>query len=88
MNQYLVKQEATIGSEPDYMSSLPPIVLTFYTTVEAESVDDATSKSTVYIDPHFKTKIVDVTPLKGKTMSMTKLCKMLEQSSVLHSRPL
>lgn len=84
--KYLVKHTAAVGRTTEDGADHPPVYLTFYTVVEAASTEAASDQVVQYSDPGFKTRVVNITPLK-KDVSVEELTEMLGQSVVFQDEP-
>jgi kynureninase len=60
MTKYLVTYEATIGRTREEGAVIPSITLTYYSMVEAATVEAANDMVVVYRDPGFSTRVVSV----------------------------
>lgn len=81
MKKFMIKHEATIGLSKQDGGDHPCVNLTFFTIVEAENTEAAQNQVVAYSDPHFRTRITDVSEL-GDTVDANELYKLMQHSVV------
>jgi hypothetical protein len=82
MAKYLVTHEATVGRTVGEGAVIQSILLTFYSMLEASSVDAAKDELVAYSDPGFKTRVVDVVEV-ADPLSNERLFELLDHKKII-----
>jgi len=82
MTKYLVTHEATVGRTREEGAVIPSITLTYYSMVNAETVEAANDMVVVYRDPGFSTRIVGVTEV-ADILSSDDLFALLNHANII-----
>ena len=82
MAKYLVTHEATVGRTREEGAVIPSITLTYYSMVNADSVEAANEQVIVYRDPGFSTRIVGVAEV-ADILSADDLFALLDHSKII-----
>lgn len=82
MKKFLITHNATVGRKKADGADFPPVELTFYSIVEAESTEAASDQVVQYSDPGFVSRVNNVSEL-GEGMTADELFALLEHKKVL-----
>jgi hypothetical protein len=82
MAKYLVTHEATVGRTKEEGAVIPSITLTYYSMVNADSVEAANDQVVVYRDPGFSSRIVGVAEV-ADILSADDLFTLLDHSKII-----
>jgi hypothetical protein len=82
MAKYLVTHEATVGRTKEEGAVIPSITLTYYSMVNADSVEAANDQVVVYRDPGFSSRIVGVAEV-ADILTADDLFALLDHSKII-----